>query len=128
MKIDLTKSQCESLIDFIELNLLDVIRKDTDIDSLEWVQNILTANTIFHLVIAGGENPPEVATEAPEELTKEEMCAALDAVCSGKACIECPLYKLDGNCFSYENIERNYHIMKEAGLLIRKRRNDDAVD
>ena len=120
MKIDLTKAQCESLIDFIELNLIDVIRNDTDIDSLEWVQNILTANTLFHLAIAGGENPPEVATEAPEELTKEEMSVAIDTVCSGKPCIECPLYKFDGNCFSVENIERNYRIMKEAGLFDQK--------
>ena len=120
MKIDLTKSQCESLIDFIEEDLLDVIRKDTDIDNLEWVQNILTANTLFHLAIAGGENPPEVATEAPEELTKEEMSVAIDTVCSSKPCIECPLYKLGGNCFSVENIERNYRIMKEAGLFDQK--------
>ena len=41
MKIDLTKSQCESLIDFIESNLLDVIRKDTDIDSLECSEDAL---------------------------------------------------------------------------------------
>lgn len=120
MKIDLTKSQCESLIDFIELNLLDVIRKDTDIDSLEWVQNILTANTIFHLAIAGGENPPKVATEATEELTKEEMFEAIGRVCDGTPCSECPLYKLRGNCFGDENIERNYHLMKEAGLFDQK--------
>lgn len=55
MKIDLTKSQCESLIDFIELNLLDVIRRDTDIDNLEWVENILNANAIFHQAIAKEE-------------------------------------------------------------------------
>lgn len=116
MKIDLTKSQCESLIDFIELNLLDVIRKDTDIDSLEWFQNILTANTLFHLAIAGGENSPE----APEELTKIVMAAAIDSVCEKMMCNDCPLYKFSGDCTADENVERNYCIMKEAGFFDQK--------
>lgn len=51
MKIDLTKEQCESLIDYIEVNLLDVIRNDTDIDSLAWVQNILTAKDAFEKAV-----------------------------------------------------------------------------
>ena len=118
MKIDLTKSQCESLIDFIELNLLDVIRKDTDIDSLEWVQNILTANTLFHLAIAGGENPQE----ALEELTEEEMRKAISNECSRHAlCINCPLFlnpDKNGNCYTGNaDIKKNYRIMKEAGFF-----------
>lgn len=55
MKIELTKGQCESLSDFIEMNLLDVIRSDTDIDNLNWVRNILDAQKIFEEV-AKGEN------------------------------------------------------------------------
>lgn len=47
MKIDMTKGQCESLIDYIELNLIDIIRNDTEIDSLEWVKNILDARDAF---------------------------------------------------------------------------------
>lgn len=47
MKIDLTKDQCLSLIEYIEYYLLDVIRKDTDIDRLEWVTNILNARDAF---------------------------------------------------------------------------------
>lgn len=43
MKIELTKYQCESLVDFIELNLLDVIRNDPDIDNLRYVRNLLNA-------------------------------------------------------------------------------------
>lgn len=113
MKIDLTKSQCESLIDFIELNLLDVIRNDTDIDSLEWFQNILTANSLFHLAIAGEENSPE----APEELTKKEMADAIDKVCEYRQCDKCPLYTFHEDCTDDKVVERNYHIMKEAGLF-----------
>ncbi len=47
MKIELTKGQCESLSDFIEVHLLDVIRSDADIDNLNWVRNILDAQKIF---------------------------------------------------------------------------------
>lgn len=43
MKIELTKSQCINIADFIEANLLDVIRKDVDLDRLEYVQDLLTA-------------------------------------------------------------------------------------
>lgn len=39
--IEITSSEATSLRDFIEFNLLDVIRNDTDIDSLLWVYNIL---------------------------------------------------------------------------------------
>lgn len=116
MKIDLTKSQCESLIDFIELNLLDVIRRDTDIDSLEWVENILAANTLFHLAIAESGKPMENPSEAPEELTKEAMYKAIDNACRDRSCLDCPLYNFEGNCFADENLERNYRTVKEAGL------------
>lgn len=43
MKIELTKGQCESLADFISLNLMDVIRRDEDIDNLNYVRNLLNA-------------------------------------------------------------------------------------
>lgn len=36
----LTKGQCESMIDYIECNLLPVIRNDVDIDNMEWLCNI----------------------------------------------------------------------------------------
>lgn len=55
MKIELTKGQCESLSDFIEMNLLDVIRNDAYIDNLVWVRNILEAQKIFEEA-AKGEN------------------------------------------------------------------------
>lgn len=118
MKIDLTKSQCESLIDFIEMNLLDVIRKDTDIDSLGWVQNILIANTLFHLAIAGGENPQEV----PEELTREEMIEAIQSVCyKHPSCFGCPLFVRVGKCYSGDaDVFKNYRILKEAGMFVPK--------
>ena len=115
MKIDLTKSQCESLIDFIELNLLDVIRNDTDIDNLEYVKNILNANTIFHLAIAGGENHQE----APEELTRGEMVEAIQSVCENHpACVGCPLFDRVSKCYSGDaDVLKSYRILKEAGMF-----------
>ena len=43
VKVELTKSQCAAVADLIDVNLLDIIRNDTDIDNLAWVENILSA-------------------------------------------------------------------------------------
>lgn len=43
MKVELTKDQCQNIADFIELNLLQVIRLDTDIDNLAWVESLILA-------------------------------------------------------------------------------------
>lgn len=51
MKIDLTKDQCLSLVEYIEFYLLDVIRKDTDIDRLEWLENIISAKAAFEKAV-----------------------------------------------------------------------------
>ena len=56
MKVELTKAQCESLIDYIEINLFDVIRNDTDIDSIEWLQNLLDAKRAFEKAVDEYEN------------------------------------------------------------------------
>lgn len=47
MLVELTKGQCESLADFIALNLLDVIRNDMDVDNLNYVRNLLNALQVF---------------------------------------------------------------------------------
>lgn len=39
--VKITSIEATSLRDFIEFNLLDAIRNDTEIDSLLWVYNIL---------------------------------------------------------------------------------------
>lgn len=41
MRIEISKAQCESMLDFIECNLFEAIRNDVDIDNIEWLQNIL---------------------------------------------------------------------------------------
>lgn len=38
--IEITKDEAESLMDFIEMNVFDVIRDNDEIDSIEWLCNI----------------------------------------------------------------------------------------
>ena len=38
--VTLTRAECESLLDFIEPELYNVIRRDTEIDGVQWLINI----------------------------------------------------------------------------------------
>lgn len=49
--IEVTKDQCESVIDFIETALLDVIRQDDCIDNIDWVANILAVRNAMKRVL-----------------------------------------------------------------------------
>lgn len=41
MKIELSRTKCKDLSDFIEYNLLDNIRNDTGIDNIYWVKDMI---------------------------------------------------------------------------------------
>lgn len=41
--INLTKSECEQLADFIEYNIYDVIRNDPEIDNINWLECMMSA-------------------------------------------------------------------------------------
>lgn len=41
--VDLTRSQCENIADFIEFNIFDFIRNDIDIDNMEWLCDMVDA-------------------------------------------------------------------------------------
>lgn len=41
--VNFTESQIKNMADFIESNLLDVIRRDEDIDNLLWVNDMCEA-------------------------------------------------------------------------------------
>lgn len=43
MILNLTNAQCKTVADFIEMNIFDVIRSDTDIDSMEWLVGVVDA-------------------------------------------------------------------------------------
>jgi len=40
-----TKSQVDNLIEFIELNFIDIVRNDTDIDNIDYVVDMMDALT-----------------------------------------------------------------------------------
>lgn len=40
---DLTKDEAFAVAHFIDMNLFDAIRNNTDIDSLEWLRNVVHA-------------------------------------------------------------------------------------
>lgn len=40
-----TKSQVDNLIEFIELNFINVVRNDTDIDNIDYVVDMMDALT-----------------------------------------------------------------------------------
>lgn len=43
MIIDLTESQCKNLCDFIEVNIFEYIRNDTEIDNISWLIDMMKA-------------------------------------------------------------------------------------
>ena len=40
--IEITKSEAESLMEFIETNIFDIIRNDEYIDNINWLTNIMS--------------------------------------------------------------------------------------
>lgn len=40
--IEITRDEAESLVDLIEMNIFNIIRNDPDIDSIKWLENIMT--------------------------------------------------------------------------------------
>ena len=38
----LTRDECESLLDWLEIHFIDDIRGDTDVDSMEWLSNMIS--------------------------------------------------------------------------------------
>lgn len=50
MKVELTKSQCKNLADFLEFNLIESIRNDTDIDNICYLSDMCKAYDILREV------------------------------------------------------------------------------
>lgn len=41
--VQLTKSQCKNVAEFIELHLIDAIRDDDDLDNVAWIADMIEA-------------------------------------------------------------------------------------
>ncbi len=40
--IEITKSEAETLVDLIEAYIFEIIREDTGIDSIQWLDNMMS--------------------------------------------------------------------------------------
>ena len=56
LKIELTKSQVENLIDFFQFNFIDTIRNDTDIDNIEYVCDMCNTYQTLKECVRGADN------------------------------------------------------------------------
>ena len=64
--LDLTRDEAFSLAEHIDKTLLDEIRNDTDIDSMEWLRNMVHAYEklcVFSGYVGLTENPIEKEDE-----------------------------------------------------------------
>lgn len=55
MKVELTKSQCKNVAEFINYNLLDEIRNDPEIESIYWVKDMINAMEVLEKAAREGE-------------------------------------------------------------------------
>lgn len=56
LKVELSKNECVCVAEFIEMNLLTVIRNDVDIDNIAWVENMLNAKRALEKAVDEYEN------------------------------------------------------------------------
>ena len=55
MKVELTKSQCKNVAEFIEFNLLSVIKDDDSIDNIFCVEDMIAAMRVLEKAAKRGE-------------------------------------------------------------------------
>lgn len=53
MTVELTQSQIENLAEFIEFNLIKMIRVDVDIDNIDWVKDMCEVHTKLKEALEG---------------------------------------------------------------------------
>ena len=72
--MELTKNEAYSVAEMIDMNLLDTIRNDTEIDSMEWLINTVHAYEKL-CRISGYQGLTDDCGKEPEEpLTWDELC------------------------------------------------------
>jgi hypothetical protein len=54
LHLELTETEAYNLVNFVEENLIDVIRVDTDIDSFDWIRDLVNAYQKIAEVIHNG--------------------------------------------------------------------------
>ena len=56
MKVELSKSQCENLAEWIDMHLIDVIREDEEIDNVQWIKEMILAMETLQNAAKKGED------------------------------------------------------------------------
>lgn len=56
MKVELTKSQCTNVADFIEIYIFQAIRDDKDMDNIEYLRDMLDAEKALRKAVDEYEN------------------------------------------------------------------------
>lgn len=59
LNVALTKSQVDNLIEFIELNFIPSIRDDTDIDNIDYIEDMMDALKTLRLA---SKSVPDIKT------------------------------------------------------------------
>lgn len=68
LPVEFTKSQVDNLVEFIEWNFIDVVRKDKDIDNIDYIIDMMEALMKLRAV----------ANEFDNEPIKEQDCNNID--------------------------------------------------
>lgn len=68
LPVEFTKSQVDNLVEFIEWNFIDVVRKDESIDNINYIIDMMEALKKLHTVAEKFENEP----------IKEQDCNNID--------------------------------------------------
>ena len=55
MKVELTKTQCKNVAEFIEMYLFHAIREDDEMDNLEYLRDMLNAEETLRKAAKGYE-------------------------------------------------------------------------
>ena len=59
LNVALTKSQVDNLIEFVELNFIQSIRDDTDIDNIDYIEDMMDALKTLRLA---SKRVPDIKT------------------------------------------------------------------
>ena len=58
LPVEFTKSQVDSLVEFIEWNFIDIIRKDEDVDNINYIIDMMEALKKLRVIAEEFDNEP----------------------------------------------------------------------
>lgn len=58
LPVEFTKSQVDNLVEFIEWNFIDIVRKDEDVDNINYIIDMMEALKKLRIVAEKFDNEP----------------------------------------------------------------------